>query len=374
MMQFLTTHRTGPIGIDIGNRSVKLLQLNADRTRVVDAARRDLPPASAHSATDSGSAVMRASKSANGSKPVNRGAELTAAIRTAREGRSFRGREAIVCLGARELFIQNVRLPKASADETAKLLEQEAANRLPFPYAEAEVRFLETADVRQGEALKREVILLACHRPVLNEILGAVEASGLRPVAVDVEPLSLLRCYGWQLRRDEDRQLRAMFVHVGATSTAVIIGRGAEPLFIKYVDVGGAHLDEVVAAHLKMDLPAAASLRRHNGDRRSGQQDPEIARSVLEATRPVVARLAGELAMCVRYHSVTFRGQPLARIVIGGGEASSTLAEELSARLDMACELGDPLRSFELAIQTGRRGQWDLAVGVALREKAPAAA
>jgi type IV pilus assembly protein PilM len=74
--------------------------------------------------------------------------------------------------------------------------------------------------------------------------------------------------------------------------------------------------------------------------------------------------------MCVRYHSVTFRGQPLSRVVIGGGEAAPTLAEELSARLDLPCELGDPLRSFEMAIQTGRRGQWDLAVGVALREKA----
>ena len=78
--------------------------------------------------------------------------------------------------------------------------------------------------------------------------------------------------------------------------------------------------------------------------------------------------------MCVRYHSVTFRGQPISRVVVGGGEAAGTLTEELAARLDLKCELGDPLRNFELAIQTGRRGQWDLAVGMALREKSQAAA
>jgi type IV pilus assembly protein PilM len=78
--------------------------------------------------------------------------------------------------------------------------------------------------------------------------------------------------------------------------------------------------------------------------------------------------------MCVRYHSVTFRGQPLSRLVIGGGEAAPALAEELAARLDLKCELGDPLRNFELAIQTGRRGQWDLAVGMALRVKTQTAA
>jgi type IV pilus assembly protein PilM len=378
MFGLLTTSRSGPIGIDIGSRSVKLLQLNAERTRVVDAARRDLlavDQPGAKSANGSSKSETTTGDGVNNEKSsAGHGTALSAAMRAARDGRSFRGKEAVVCLGARELFIQNIRVPKTTPAETAKLLEQEAANRLPFAYDEAEVRFLEAADVRQGESVKREVILLACHRPVLSEILGAVETAGLKPIAVDAEPLALLRCYGWQFRRDEDRQQRAMFVHIGASSTAVIIARGTEPLFIKYVDVGGRHLDEVVAAHLKMDLPAAAALRRHNGDRRSGQQDPEIARTVAEATRPALERLAAELALCVRYHSVTFRGQPLSRVVIGGGEAGSTLAEELTGRLDVSCELGDPLRNFELAIQTGRRGQWDLAVGVALREKNIAAA
>jgi type IV pilus assembly protein PilM len=203
----------------------------------------------------------------------------------------------------RELFVQNVRLPKATASEMMKLVNQEAASRLPFPHAEAEVRFLEAADVRQGDAVKRELILMACHRPVLQQLLAAIEAGGLKPIAVDVEPLALLRCYGWQFRRDEDRQQRAMFVHVGAASTAVVIARGGEALFIKYIEVGGHHFDQAVAKHLKMELSAASSLRRHNGDRRADQQDPEIARSVNEGMRPVLEKLASELSMCVRYHS-----------------------------------------------------------------------
>ena len=354
MFRILANRGAGPIGVDIGSRSVRLLQFNADRTRVIDAARRELPPPAKDFAA--------------------RCEALTEAIVAACEGRSFRGRDAVVCLGVRELFVQNVRLPKATPGETVKLIEQEAANRVPFPQAEAEVRFVEAADVRQGDLVKRELILMACHRPVLEQLLSAVEAAGLKPIAVDVEPLALLRCYCWQFRRDEDRQQRAMFVHVGATSTAVVIARGGEPLFIKYIEIGGQHFDAAVAKHLKMDLPAAAALRRHNGDRRADQQDPEIARSVQEGTRSVLEKLAAELSMCVRYHSVTFRGQPISRVVVGGGEAASTLTEELAARLDLKCELGDPLRNFELAIQTGRRGQWDLAVGMALREKSQAAA
>ena len=46
-----------------------------------------------------------------------------------------------------------------------------------------------------------------------------------------------------------------------------------------------AHLDDAVARHLRMNLPEAASLRRHNGDRRQDQQDPEVAKSVAAAVR-----------------------------------------------------------------------------------------
>lgn len=351
MLEALKNRGSSPIGVDIGSRSVKLLQLNAERTRVIDAARRDLPP----TAND----------------PAQRAEAITQAIRLARDGHNFRGREAVVSLGMRELFIQNVRLPKSLPEETARLLQQEVAGRLPFPIAEAEVRFVEAGDIRQGDVLKREVILLACRRAELEQMLEAVHSGGLRPIAVDVEPLALLRCYSWQLRRDEDRQQRAMFVHVGGTNTAVVIAHGTDPLFIKYIDVGGQHMDQAVAAHLKMDLASAATLRRHNGDRRTDQQDPEIARSVQEGVRPALDRLTSELAMCARYHSVTFRGQPLARVVVGGGEAAAPLIDHLAARLDLPCMPGDPLRNFELAIQTGRRGQWDIAVGLALRNAMP---
>ena len=39
MFRILTNRGAGPIGVDIGSRSVRLLQFNADRTRVIDAAR-----------------------------------------------------------------------------------------------------------------------------------------------------------------------------------------------------------------------------------------------------------------------------------------------------------------------------------------------
>jgi len=341
--------RCGPIGVDIGSRSVKLLQFDVHRTAVTEAARWDLPfdpPADDRQRDD----------------------RIVEAIVRAREGRSFRGRKAVFCLAAGDLFVQNLRVPQASGDELTKIVHCEAAGRLPFDSEEAEIRYLEAADVRQGDTVRREVILLACRRTQIERLLSLAERSGLSPVAVDVEPAALLRCCDKQFRRDDDRQRRYMYVNIGAANTVVAIARGTDAMFVKYVNVGGRQLDESVAQRLEMSLTDAAAMRRHNGDRRADQRDPEISRSIAESIRPVLDRLAAELAMCLRYFSVTFRGQPLSQVVLGGGEAGPSMADWLSSQLDLTCQLADPLRSYTNAIPEGRVGQWDVAAGLALRE------
>ena len=150
----------------------------------------------------------------------------------------------------------------------------------------------------------------------------------------------------------------------------VVIARAADAMFVKYIDLGGRHLDDAVAKHLKMSLGDAAALRRHTGDRRADQRDPEITRSLAESVRPVLERLGQEISLCLRYYSVTFRGQPLAGLVLGGGEAGTSLCEWLAARLGLPCELGNPLRSYRNAPAQGPNAQWDVAAGLALREPA----
>lgn len=350
MVRWTTFRRAGPIGVDLGSRSVKLVQLSADRSELRQAVRWELPWREQRPPLDE---LARAWQEA---------------IEQMRQSYNFRSREAVLSLSAEQLTLQNVRISKLAGPDLDRAVRQEVAGKLPYPIEEAELRCWQAGDVRQGEAVKREVIVLACHRPVLVRLLAAIEGAGLEPVAVDAEPAALVRCYLKQFRRDEDRELRTMYVHVGAGTTTVVIARGAEVLFAKYLEIGGRHFDEAVSRNLKMPLPDASALRRNNGDRRVDQQDPEVTRGVSEAIRPVVEQLAGELSRCLRYYVVTFRSQPASRLVLGGGEATGSLAEVLTSRLDLKCELGDPLRSYEARLPAARKGVWDVACGLALRE------
>jgi type IV pilus assembly protein PilM len=367
MRKFWMGKRAGPIGMDPGSRSIKLVQISGDGTHLVEAARweqADEPALAATSEAPAQASADATSEAAGGDAAVDR---LAAALRQAREGRRFRGCEVAVCLGRDELFVQNIRVNRQPNSDFDKLVYDEVSGRMPFPADEAELRYLDAGDVRQGDIVRREVLVFACHRPRLEKLLASIEAAGLRPIAVEVEPLALLRCYYTQFRREEDRNQRVALVHVGHAKTCVVIAQGPAAVFVKYIDLGGKHFDEALARHSQMELAEAWALRRQNGDRRADQQDAEVTRSIAEATRPILDKLAHEISLCLRYHSVTFRGQAIKRLILGGGEATSTLVEMLETRLEVPCELGDPWRSFGSAAVSGRKSQWDVAVGLALR-------
>ncbi len=350
MISLLSRNNHGPIGVDPGSRSVKLVQLSADRKRMLASSHWEIPASAL--ASDDENAYHEAAVTA-----------LTRAL----EAPAFRGKKAVLCLGSDELFLQNIRVPRSEGEELTRLVHQEAAGRLPFPVGEAELRMLIAGDVKQGESIMREVILFACHRPVLDAKLAIIEAAGLRPVAVDVEPLAVLRANVNQYRRDEDHTTRTMFVHVGYRNTAIIIAQGDKTLFIKYIDTGGAAMDRAVASHLSMPRDEAAAIRRNNDDRAPEMQDPEISRTIIEATRPIIDQIRQEISLCVRYHSVTFRGQPITRLLLGGGEASAHLNKVLGECVNFTCEMSQPLRGMSPTLPP-RDGQWDVAAGLALKE------
>lgn len=350
MLNWLAQRRYSPIGIDVGARSIKLVQFTGDRSRVVEAARVELAPLPEQAT------------------PEQQAARISEGLRRGLQGREFHGREVVSCLSDRQLFLQSLRVAKQTGPQLDRLVAQEAAGRVPFAMDEAELRYVEAADVRQGDQTLREVIVFAVQRSVLQQSLATIEQARLKPVGVDVEPAALVRSYAAQYRRDDDRQARALLVHIGYSRTATIVAQGDELLFVKYVDVGGQHFDLAVGRHLKMDLHEAIAVRKHSGDRRADLQDPEVAHSVATAIRPVVERLIGELAMCIRYHSVTFRGQPIVRLVLSGGEATQSLVETLSKQLDMKAELSDPFRAIATPSNLGRKGQWDIAAGLALKD------
>jgi type IV pilus assembly protein PilM len=178
-------------------------------------------------------------------------------------------------------------------------------------------------------------------------------------------------------------------VDIGARRSQVIIGRGHEISFIKPVDLGGQHLHDAVARKLGVTVEEAGALRSRliqaaenvaadaqsatNGATSAPTRDP-VRQAVFDATRSIIEELAREISLCLRYYSVTFRGQRPNRVRLTGGEANDTqLQSILSASLPVPVDVMRPLHSADTsrmnpADRHGLLCEWTTAFGLGLKQ------
>ena len=349
------------IGLDIGTTTVRLLQLGGSQRdlRVVDAAKFAIP------------------QEVKGDPKRRREALVENIRRMLREHR-FRSREVIMALSAGEMAVRNVRLPKMPAEELATAVNWEAQNKFPFDTATAVVQYLRAGEVRQGDQVLDEVILFAAPRAEVDAQIQLACESGLDLVSLDAEPCAVFRGFERFLRRREDETAVSVFVDIGA-ETIVVISRGRDVVFVKTIPIGGAVFNRGVAECLELSPTEAEALRRRL-DRRSrkeqapGEDGQRVSRAVADAMRPHLEDLANEIALCLRYYAVTFRGVRPERITFTGGEShNADIPAALGERLGVEAASGDPLRGVKtdhLGPVLDRRSplsEWTTAFGLSMK-------
>ncbi len=330
------------IGIDVGTSSVRMMQIDrqADRLVVLAAARQSLNAV----ADGCGEQFHQA---------------VADAIANMLDSGKFTGKQAISCLPATAVHYKNLRLPKMPPNELPAAVQWEANDRLHLGEP-AVTQFIDAGVVNQGEEQRQEVILLAATHSVIDRHARALTSTGLQLLAIDAIPTALARCLG---RNDPERV--AVVIDVGYALSKVLICRGQHVLFYKQIDIGGRSFDRALAENMELTPNEAVELRRH-----LDQRDEKVRRMVEDAVRPKMADLAREIGLCLRYYSVTFRGQrPEQACLIGGEAGQAALAAAISEGAAIEVQRTDPLEGFDLSKVGSLEdpGDWVTAAGLALR-------
>ena len=356
-------NKRGPIGLDIGASSIKMLQFAVHGGQPVVAASaycelpREIPDN-----VDPAELIRRA---------------ISDALRT----QPFTGREIVTAFGNGEFQMKNIRLPRMPPDELNAAVEFEAQERFNLGRTQAQIRHLPVGEVRHGTDMKEEVIVFAASEEAIAGRIQLLESLRLAPLAIDLAPCAVARAFVRFLRRTEDAHAINVFLDVGYRGTNVIITRGADVTFLKQIEVGGRHFNDSVAKALSIPTVEAADLRlrimRDTGGRRAedrGSVPEEIRAVVADALKPFVERLSRDLQLCLRYFAVTFRGQRPDALTLVGGEAHEPLLTTLfSESVNIPCIIGHPLRGIgRLGAIVGRdrrtmQPAWATACGLALR-------
>jgi type IV pilus assembly protein PilM len=204
----------------------------------------------------------------------------------------------------------------------------------------------------------------------------------LSPVAIDAEPMAMFRVFGRFLRREEDEQTARVVVDLGASGTRVLVAKGQQIVFIKGLDVGASALTAAVSRQFNLSEEDAAQFRLRSmrqepsraGGRAANAEDTLVDWNTHDAVRGTLESLAEELALCLRYCSVTFRGLRPAEVVLCGGEAYDPLVGKLlGERLGIPCVVGHPMRGMDtdaLDWEPHSRdifAEWAVCAGLAVR-------
>lgn len=368
-----------PIGLDIGHRSIKMIQLDIDDEQISVIAADE----------------TRIDTNINGDE-LSRKNFIVSAIKRMLANGSFQGRNVVSCLPSDKLRITSLRLAETEGYDIEQTLRKEVTHRFDLDPDKDSMDYMIAGSVRQGDEVKNELILFATDNETIKDHIEMLEEAGLKPVALDTIPCALFRSFERSLRRQEDRDRTAVFIDVGSCFTTVVFGRGGEISFVKQIQIGREKFTNEIASKLgisvgeaemlhetlrvdvglsspKSDMPEQAPVENpHNNIDMSTRQ------VMVDAVSTIAEELVREISLCLRYYTVTFRGKRVEWAVFSGvGAYEDILLNVLKRRLAIEIELAQPLRGFDLTsgrinvnFKNNKRGlfcEWAVAVGLGLK-------
>lgn len=365
MWNLLVRNKRLPIALDVGSDGIRMLQMR----RV----------GGALSVTACGRWRFPASAPADDPR---RNEMAIAAVREMLKSSGFHGRQVISALNCQELSIKNIRLPSLPKTELAQAVMWEAKERLGFDVKAGQLSYLHAGQVRQGTETREEILVMGAPAEKVERHVTMLTAMGLKPEHIDAQPVAMFRGFERFLRRTADGEAVTVIVDCGRSGTRMVVARGRQILFIKSIDIGGARFTEAVSRQLHLTVDEADDLRQRVAqaaiDSRPSQAPPEAgatAWAVRDALRGEVESLGKELALCLRYCAVTFRGLRADRVTLTGGEAYDPAVQELlTEQLKVECAVGQPLKGIDVSdVDLGgdrRRmtAEWAVCAGLALRD------
>jgi Tfp pilus assembly PilM family ATPase len=220
MFEFLKNH-TYPIGVDMGDDILKLVQLGSGGNGLIliggGSERRpeDIPP---------GSAIWQ------------RWAIET--LRRLTANGKFVGKDVAAAMPAAEVFIEHIKMPKIKDDKDPQMQEAVLAKikqRLPFEPEKAMIKCVPAED--------DNMVVIATEREKIDRHLAIYEKAGLQIKSIGVWPTAMVNVYAKFFgRRKTDLEAVVILLDAEPACTKTVICRHKNLLFARSIPLGTLQL------------------------------------------------------------------------------------------------------------------------------------
>ncbi|MFM7134706.1 MAG: pilus assembly protein PilM [Planctomycetota bacterium] len=298
-------------------------------------------------------------------------ARAWAGVEAIRNGR-FSGREVVVGLPPSAARMHVIRMPAIDGEDGREAVAWEASERCGVERGSIVADSVPTgAPAAVGDDREERIVVAASHEELLAAF-NVLIVAGFEPMAAEPRFASIARALARRTRRGADASVVRAVLHLEHDSATVLVIRGEQVAFCREISIGGATLDGAVAARLGVSEDDARELRRTRMAAQAGDGAPVDAvaeEAALLATRPVLDALAAEVALCLRYYGVTFRGGQPNRVVLSGPHAFEPRLAEIvgeTCRADIAM-FAEDLPSAAAPAGPRAFSSWIAAFGLACR-------
>jgi type IV pilus assembly protein PilM len=208
---------------------------------------------------------------------------------------------------------------------------------MPLDSAVLDYQALEVVDTPEGP--RQRIIIVAARRDMVDRVLSAVRAAGLRPEGIDLSAFAMVRA----LRVPGPAGEQVLYLSIGGL-TNLAVAQGSACLFTRVLGGGLDSLAVELAERRALTLEHARGWLAHVGlERELSELDGDEA--VIADARTVLAdgvgRIAADLGGSLDFHHSQGGQAGVARAVLTGAAAAiAGFAAALAAELGMPVETG----------------------------------
>lgn len=338
------------VGLDIGSTSIKIAELRRTQSQpeLVAATIEELP---ANTVRDG--YVLNTER-------------LTETLQQAWVLHGIEGKHVVLSLSGQAVVIREVTFPEMNDKELRQAIKWELDKYIPA--TETAKYYFDFAKLDATEAARdNRVLLVAAPLKMITGITNAVKQAGLKPLAIDIEPLAL--------QRTMEKADNVIMIDIGANCCQLNLFQQGFPLVSRFIPLSGARFTEVFMQALDLNLCEAEKLKSRTTALMQRTHADQVPASVQHGLKLLLAELAREIRRTADYFQMQNREAAFDRIILtGGGAKLANLPNNLSELLTgMQVITHSPLRMLQISPSINLKHlqnielQMAIAVGLALR-------
>lgn len=358
------------LGVDIGNSSIKVVQMKKgpNGPQLV------------------GLAIEPVPENAMVDGAINDIQGIANIVKNIRRANNLKTDNAVTCLAAQNAILRFVPFPVMPDEELEIAVRNEAEHYVPYSLEDVHIDFAKLAHIEEEGMSRYLVLLVVAQKDFVNNLEHVFRDSGIHLASVDVDTLAVLNALepsiGAAAKIDpaapeqapagEEKGEVVAVISIGARTTNVNILKNGILRFCRPIPIAGNNITAVIQNVFKESFAEAERTKIEEGVLGLDGSD-EGDQEFTEVVQTTIEELAGEIRRSFDYFKAQTREPLIHRVILTGGTAKlKNLDVFLTNEFGIDVELADPLRGIEVAIPNPELLEdylqdFTVAIGLALR-------